>query len=296
MTMTGLEVPVFSPTSARTALSHGASRIEVNRAGSYPDGGTTPDESEVEAAALSTGSSAPLRIMIRPRGPPPQTTAAGGGGQGGGRVTDVVDFVYSDAEVARMRDDVRRFRDGGHMRADRGDGFVFGVLKRGEGEREGGGPPVVVVDVERNAELVRLARPFPCVFHRAFDLVVVVGDGGEGGAGRFSSAAAEAGLRAVARCGFDGVLTSGGPGPAVDNAEALGRILQLAGDLEVIVGGGVRGSNLRVLRDSLGCHIEGSRGPRVWFHSSCLALQSGDDEIDGEEVERIASGLGGAQV
>jgi copper homeostasis protein len=279
-TITGLEVPVFSPASAMAALSRGASRLEVNRAGSYPQGGTTPDEAEV--APLS-GSPAPLRIMIRPRGPPVAVAVVGDGGAG-------PDFVYSGAELELMRDAIRRFKACGHLRAERGDGFVFGVLTEGEeGEEEG-----LAVDVDANRELVRLARPFPCVFHRAFD--DVLGSSSSSGGTGPSAAAAERALRTVAACGFDGVLTSGGPGRAADNAGALSLVLRRApAGLEVIVGGGVRSSNARALRGALLCGGDGGPAPpggaRVWLHSSCLTARSGG-EVDEEEVARIVGVLG----
>ncbi|ROW06136.1 hypothetical protein VMCG_04628 [Cytospora schulzeri] len=266
--MTGLEVPIFSPASARAALSRGAGRIEVNREGSYPQGGLTPDESEV--GPLSD-SPVPLRVMIRPRGPPPA-------GSGGGP-----DFIYSGAEFEEMKDAIRRFKACGYLNTGRGDGFVFGVLKevKEHGGREG---RALVVDADRNRELVQLAHPFPCVFHRAFDEVI--------GNGNLSSAAEEEALHAVAACGFDGILTSGGPGSAADHIDTLSHILQRAADLEIIVGGGVRSSNVQVLKDSLLGRPAAPGGSRVWFHSSCLTAQSGGG-VDEEEVDKITIGLKG---
>ncbi|KUI71418.1 hypothetical protein VM1G_07230 [Cytospora mali] len=270
--MTRLEVPVFSPASARAALSRGASRLEINRAGSYPQGGLTPDESEVEPLQ---DSPIPLRIMIRPRGPPPD------GGP---------DFVYSGAEFREMEGAIRRFKASGHLQEARGDGFVFGVLKGekkkknegGGGGGGGGGAAALVVDAERSRDLVQLAHPFACVFHRAFDDVL-------------SSSAVEEALNAVAGCGFDGILTSGGPGSAADNVETLSRVLRNAADLEIVVGGGVRSSNVRALRGGLRQAVAPG-GSRVWFHSSCLTALSGKEGVDEEEVERIVSGLGGTVV
>lgn len=147
---------MFSPPSATAAIAAGAHRLELNRAGSYPQGGLTPEPSDLsdvlarhDASTRSSSSSPPppLRIMIRPRGPP-----ADGG----------ADFLYSSDELEEMRAAVGRFVGSGLMRRAVGDGFVFGVLRWAEGG-EG-----VVVDVERNRELVELARPWPCVFHRAF--------------------------------------------------------------------------------------------------------------------------------
>lgn len=53
-----LEVPVFSPASAQVALAR-AGRIELNRAGSYPQGGLTPELSDVQSL---TAVPVPLRI------------------------------------------------------------------------------------------------------------------------------------------------------------------------------------------------------------------------------------------
>ncbi|KAK7730394.1 hypothetical protein SLS53_009013 [Cytospora paraplurivora] len=288
--MTGLEVPIFSPASARAALSRGATRLEINRAGSYPQGGLTPAECEVEPLS---DSPVPLRIMIRPRGPP-----AGG----------EPDFVYSDPELAEMRDAVLRFKGSGQLRPERGDGFVFGALREVQPPAAAGAGgrrrARVAVHVGANRELVRLARPFACVFHRAFDDVLgsssSEGRVGGGDAGPSAVVVVEDALQAVADCGFDGILTSGGPGSAVDNIEALSRVLQLAGrpggaGLEIIVGGGVRSSNVGLLRGGLlGASASGGSS-RIWFHSSCLTARSGAD-VDEEEVDKIVSALSGTSV
>lgn len=157
-----LEVPVFSPHSASRAVAQGAARVELNRAGSYPEGGLTPTVADLEALLVTPSSSSsgvPVRIMIRPRGPPPPSSQEGG-----------VDFVYTAAEFDEMKASILAFRNAaGLMRVDRGDGFVFGCLRKGEKEKgEGDGEVALEVDVERNKELVQLARPFPAVFHRAF--------------------------------------------------------------------------------------------------------------------------------
>lgn len=157
-----LEVPVFSPHSASRAVAQGAARVELNRAGSYPEGGLTPTVADLEALLVTPSSSSsgvPVRVMIRPRGPPPPSSQEGG-----------VDFVYTEAEFDEMKASILAFRNAaGLMRVERGDGFVFGCLRKGEKERgEGDGEVALEVDVEGNKELVQLARPFPAVFHRAF--------------------------------------------------------------------------------------------------------------------------------
>ncbi|KAF9874825.1 copper homeostasis protein cutc [Colletotrichum karsti] len=238
---TNLEIPVFSPASALHAQALGAQRIELNARGSYPAGGTTPTPADLEG--VTKWLTVPVRIMIRPRGPP---------------ADGAPDFVYSETELARMLVDVEAFR--GLLRKDRGDGFVFGVVRVEEEGR-------VVVDVERNRRLVEAAGGLACSFHRAFD--EVVRDGTEEAVGR--------GVRELGECGFAGVLTSGGPGNAVGNRAVLERIVRAAEPrgLEVIVGGGVRSGNVAGVVDGLG---------GVWAHSSCL---KGEGEVDDEEAMGI---------
>lgn len=150
-----LEVPVFSPSSAEfiTQAEHGTARLELNAEGSYGQGGTTPDPDTYRNAVQD--NQAPLRVMIRPRGPPANGSP---------------DFVYSNAEFDGMEEAIRLWQASGLMNEERGDGFVFGALQaRGEeggaGEGKGKGRRV---DVDRNRKLVDVAAPYPCVFHRAF--------------------------------------------------------------------------------------------------------------------------------
>lgn len=261
--MAPLEIPVFSPSSATIAVSQGAHRIELNRAGSYAAGGLTPEPSDLEGLE---DVSVPLRIMIRPRGPPPVPEP---------------DFVYSQAEFEEMKAAVISFKESGNLSADRGDGFVFGILKSEEGPSSSGSG--VVVDGRRNAELVKLAQPFKCVFHRAFD--DVLGSAFSGGDGMVASMKVERALEDILGCGFDGILTSGGPGRAPDNVGILEQLVDMAtGHLEIIVGGGVRSQNLASLKESL------PADSGVWFHSSCLTARSGE-VVDAEEVKSVLKEL-----
>lgn len=172
-----------------------------------------------------------------------------------------------------MRHAIQMFKTSGYLREERGDGFVFGILKAADGAERG-----LLVDVDRNSQLVRLASPFKCVFHRAFDEVV-----GSGGGDTVDDT-----VRSVKACGFDGVLTSGGPGSAVDNLDVLARVVHAAAaeHIEVIVGGGVRSTNAQVLREKLPL----TAGSRVWFHSSCLTQQSGDT-VDADELNSLGDVL-----
>lgn len=193
--------------------------------------------------------------MIRPRGAPP----TGGGGH---------DFIYTPAELSSMHASIGEFLASGLLDRERGDGFVFGVLS-GTGTGVGVG-----IDVSACTALAKAAGGMVCVLHRAFDLVLAgVGDGGEGVEG-------EVGV--VKGCGFVGVLTSGGDGDARGNWGVLGRVVEAGRErgVEVVVGGGVRGGDVKGLVGEGG--IRGGEG--VWFHSSCLVG-------DGEGGRRFDEGL-----
>lgn len=126
------------------------------------------------------------------------------------------DFVHSTAEVDVMVTDVEVLRDavphGTRL------GFVVGTLTP-DGE----------VDAEVVRRLVAACGPAPVTFHKAFDSVP-------------DQRAALALLRDL---GVTRVLTSGGPGTAVDHLPALADLVRAAGDdVRVAVGGGVRPGNV----------------------------------------------------
>ncbi|KAK1966141.1 CutC family protein [Colletotrichum sublineola] len=246
-----LEIPVFSPASALHAQALGAQRIELNARGSYPAGGTTP--AAVDLEDVTERLTVPVRVMIRPRG----------------KLANDVDFIYTDDELVAMAADIRALR--GALRAERGDGFVFGVLRR-DGE-------ALVVDVERSRELVEAAGGLACSFHRAFDEAIRSGKGGD----------VERAVKDLVTCGFEGVLTSGGPGTAAANRAVLEMVVREAdaggSKLEVIVGGGVR-------KENIGDVIDGF-GDGVWAHSSCYTHKCKEGQIDDEEVIGILERLSG---
>ncbi|KAL2136942.1 hypothetical protein VTI74DRAFT_103 [Chaetomium olivicolor] len=228
-----LEVPIFGPGDGALAISLGVGRLELNRTGSYPLGGITPTIPELTTLLASLPNSnnsnatrPAIRIMIRPRGPPgPSTTDP-----------SLQDFLYTPAELAAMTASIREFTASNLLDASKGDGFVFGILKRDEvtGRLE--------LDIERNRELVRLAAGdgegplLRCVLHRAVDEVLTGLDVDTSkGADRCGEV-----MDQVRQCGFDGVLTSGGRGRATDEANVarLKGIVEGKGGFEVIVGGG----------------------------------------------------------
>lgn len=244
-----LELAVFYVADALLAQSLGAARIELNAPGSYPAGGLTPPLSAL-AALAAPSLRIPLRVMIRPRGPP----------------ADGPDFIYTAAELDAMRAAISAIKAAGVMDVARGDGFVFGVLTQDSGK--------LAVDAATCAELVALAAPVPCVFHRAFDLV------------------AADGVAVLAQCGFAGLLTAGGAvGNYLDNLDNLARICEQARTgrrIEVVAGGGVRHHNVAgPAAAALGKF--GDAGPRVWVHSA--ALRADGAGMDGDEVRRLLAAL-----
>ncbi|OCL10631.1 hypothetical protein AOQ84DRAFT_211642 [Glonium stellatum] len=160
----------------------------------------------------------PIYVMIRPRGG---------------------DFVYSDDEFDKMKADIIASRYVAN-------GFVFGILNSEN-----------CIDIPRNQQLVALAAPLPCTFHRAFDQVT-----------DFYRAAQE-----IANCGFTSILTSGGQANAVAGCETVAKLnQQLRDKITFILGGGIRASNIKLLMENSG--IE-------WYHSAAITEQ----EISANERE-----------
>lgn len=254
-----LEVPLFGPASAEAAVRAGAGRIELNAAGSYTHGGLTPTLDELSALRSLM---VPVRVMIRQRGPPE---------------SPAVDFVYTEGELDEMEALIREFKASGLMQAARGDGFVFGVLRpahRG----------CMALHDEAVARLAAASRPYKAVFHRAFD--VLVGRDADAVATPATLTEWQRAMHHLIACGVDGILTSGGPGNAEENIEALHHIRREAGGrIELIVGGGVRSSNIGKLRTHLGL-VTGADGDGTWVHSSCLTTP-GDEAVDETEVSGI---------
>lgn len=125
------------------------------------------------------------------------------------------DFLYSPEEFDAMREDIRWMKKNG------AGGFVFGLLD------ENGG-----VDIARNRELVRLASPLPCTFHRAIDVC------------RDPLQA----LENIIACGFTRVLSSGAAANAAAGAEILAMlVLKSAGRISIMPGGGINEQNIREL-------------------------------------------------
>jgi copper homeostasis protein len=170
------------------------------------EGGTTPDFEIVKQ--LRNKIDIPVFVMIRPRGG---------------------DFTYSDAEFEQMKSEIIM------MKSLKVDGFVFGILDKND-----------EVDIKRNQQLVEIAKPYPCTFHRAFDRAKDL----------------ENSLEQVIGCGFKTILTSGQKPNVSEGKENLKTLVELSnGRIEILVGGGLRSTNIQEIRDFTGA---------VYFHSSAI--------------------------
>ncbi|WP_413997880.1 copper homeostasis protein CutC [Flavobacterium sp. W1B] len=189
------------------------------------EGGTTPDFKITEQARKEL--SIDLNVMIRPRGG---------------------DFVYTDAEFEQMKAEIVQFKK---LNVD---GFVFGIL-----DKEGN------INKEQNKELVALANPIPCTFHRAFDVVNVV----------YQS------LESVIECGFKTILTSGQKENVVEGIDVLAELDKKANNRIVIMpGGGLRSTNIGLLKE---------KTKAVFYHSS--AIVGPGETANGDEVKALKTNL-----
>lgn len=188
-------------------------------------GGTTPSDEDIIAAHEFL--TIDLNVMIRPRGG---------------------NFAYSEVEFEQMKSDIRRIKKFGI------DGFVFGILNEDNS-----------VNIQQNKELVELASPIPCTFHRAFDQVVSI----------------QKSLEDVIICGFQTILTSGCE-PNVDlGISNLKTLVSLAaGRIVIMPGGGLRSSNVATILQTT---------QASYYHSS--AITDGSDTAVGLEVQKLKAQL-----
>lgn len=189
------------------------------------EGGITPDFELTKAVRKNTALD--LYVMIRPRGG---------------------DFIYSDFEFEQMKSEILTFKK---LQVD---GFVFGILK------EDGN-----VNELQNAELVALANPLPCTFHRAFD----------GIKNKLKA------LESLIECDFKTILTSGQETNVVDGIDVLARLVEKANNRIVIMpGGGLRSSNIELLKEKI---------KAVFYHSSAI-IDVGEIANE-EEIQAIQAYL-----
>ncbi len=187
-------------------------------------GGVTPKLADF--ILLKSKIHIPVFVMIRPRGG---------------------SFVYSMEEFEQKKNDILDFKNAG------ADGFVFGILTENK-----------EVDIIQNKELVQLANPLPCTFHRAFDEINNQMDA----------------LDKIIGCGFKTILTSGNANNALEGLVSLKALASIANDkICIMPGGGVRATNIEILKENINTN---------WFHSSAV-LQNEIANLD--EVFMLKSKL-----
>ena len=190
-----VEAAVESLDDALAAVAGGADRLEL--CANLDDGGTTPSAALITAVREKV--ELPVLVMIRPRGG---------------------DFMYSDAELSRMYEDIAMARVLG------ASGVVLGVLDTFER-----------LDLERSAALVEAAEGLPVTFHRAIDRV----------------ARRVVAIDALAALGVARVLTSGGAATASEGTDELRAMVHRADErLVIVAGGGVRANNAREIVEKTG--------------------------------------------
>jgi copper homeostasis protein len=168
------------------------------------------------------GTTIPINVMIRPR---------------------PGDFIYSEDDFIQMKSEIQRFKP-------EASGFVFGILDDKNH-----------VDEARNTELVKLAAPLPCTFHRAFDQV-----------SDMSRA-----VQQLIECGFASILTSGGQSNAMLGAEKIAELEKEWGHrIKLILGGGVRSTNIEALKETTKAR---------WYHSAAI-IRPGE-AADAEEITKL---------
>ncbi|MCF6133301.1 copper homeostasis protein CutC [Flavobacterium wongokense] len=169
-------------------------------------GGTTPSLQTVVKAKELL--TIEFYVMIRPRGG---------------------NFLYSEEEFEQMKTEILQFQK---LNVS---GFVFGILN-----------PNNTINKIQNIELVELAKPFPCTFHRAFDEVENV----------FQA------LEDVIACGFQTILTSGQAQNATEGMQRIAELVSKSNNrIAIMPGGGVRSSNSALIQQQT---------KASWFHSSAI--------------------------
>ncbi|KAJ5690890.1 Copper homeostasis protein CutC [Penicillium macrosclerotiorum] len=181
-------------------------------------------------------------------------------------------FWYSESEFEIMKRTLESAKILG------ADGFVFGILNKIP--EDGKQHALSWVDVSRNKQLVQLAGGKPCTFHRAFDCI--------------PESCWDAAFSQITECGFAAILTNGGPSSdkAIDCVDKLATLASKQDHLfrqlartgipvpDIIVGGGVRSTNIQALLKGTNAHV---------FHSS--ALKTSSEVVEKKEVEKLRESL-----
>lgn len=170
-------------------------------------GGTTPNAGLIYQARKRLNIE--LNVVIRPRSG---------------------DFFYSDLEFQSMKHDITLARDYG------ADGVTFGILKANG-----------TIDLDRNNELIEIARPMHVTFNRAFDMT----------SRPFETLEDLIGLK------IKRVFTSGQEITAFEGSGLIAQLTKIAGDrIQVIPIGGINERNVKKIIEMTnvrGCVVSSSR-------------------------------------
>lgn len=190
-----LEVCVDTWEGAQNAIRNGANRLEL--CAHLIIGGVSA--SPFLFRKLRRASDIPIHVMVRPR---------------------CGDFLYTDAELEQMLDEVAMWRALG------ADGVVTGALTA-----DGG------LDQAKMQKLRAAAgNSMNFVFHRAFD----------------ASRDALQTLEAAKQVGVTTILTSGQQPKAVDGLPLIRRLVQRAEGIEIMPGSGVSAQNVALIQSATG--------------------------------------------
>ena len=181
----------------------------------FKTGGVTPCIEKIKTARELFLKE--LVVMIRPRGG---------------------DFNYSETEFDAMKASILEIKKTGI------DGFVFGILK-----------PDGTIDLDRNSQLLELAKPLPCSFHRAID---------------YTNDYFEA-INTCITIGFKTILTSGHETKIDLGIESVKEAINRYGNqIQMMPGGGLRSANARNIKASTNA---------TYFHTSGI--------IDATEIANL---------
>jgi copper homeostasis protein len=161
----------------------------------YAVGGTTPTLEDF--TEIRKKIKVPIFVMVHPK--------AGA-------------YTYTPKIFDLMKNSVSSFKKAG------ADGFVFASMYTPQG-----------INIIQNKELVELASPLPCTFHRAFDEMNDKEDA----------------IQTIIKCGFKRILTSGKPGKAIENFEMIQQLQKKYKDqVNIMPGGGIRSTNVQTFIDA----------------------------------------------
>lgn len=161
-----------------------------------------------EMVTFASKFNIPKYVMIRPRGG---------------------NFVYTNEEFETMKKSILNFKNQSI------NGFVFGILSED-----------LQIDNIRNSELISIAHPLPCTFHRAFDEVVDT----------------KKALEDCITCGFENILTSGTKKTALEGKEILHELIRQANNrITIMPGGGIRSVTISELNSFVNAN---------WYHSAAI--------------------------